>query len=141
MRATVLTERRVGKMWLSEGALSLNSQILVVLIDSINWHNLVRQGRDFVEFNFNLMHRGCQASMIDVHGEGEGIKPEPLGSSGAFVACCRGASLPSFTIPHGFLEEIAFFPKASQKAAAPSLGHPPICGKGTLCFDFFYLLP
>lgn len=121
--ATILTERRVSKMWLSEGALSLSSQILVVLIDSINWHNLVWQGRDFVEFLFNLMHRGCQERMIAVHGEGEGIKPEPLGSAGAFTASYRGAGLPSLTISCDFLEEIAFFTKASQKAAAPCLGH------------------
>lgn len=65
---------------------------------------LVWQGRDFVEFHFNLMHRGCQESMIAVRGEGEGIKPEHLHSVGAFVASCRGAGLPSLTISHGFLE-------------------------------------
>lgn len=94
-----------------------------------------------MEFLFNLMHRGCQESVIAVHGEGEGIKPELLGLVGAFVASCRGAGLPSLTVSRDFLEEIAFFRKAPQKAAAPCLGHLPICGKETLCFDFFCLPP
>lgn len=51
--ATVLTEKRAGKMGLSEGVLSLNSQILAVLIDSINWHDLyVRAGT--LEFLFSV---------------------------------------------------------------------------------------
>lgn len=59
----------------------------------------------------------------------EGIKHEPLALVGAFVVFCRGPVLPNLIISRCFLEEIAFFPSAPQKAAAPCLGHTPICGK------------
>lgn len=59
----------------------------------------------------------------------EGIKREPLGLAGAFVVFCRGPVLPNLFISRCFLEKITFFLKVPQKAAAPCLGHTPVCGK------------
>lgn len=99
----------------------------------------VWQGRDFVEFLFSLTHKGCQETKIAVHGEGEGIKPGLLGSVRAFVAPCKG--LLSCMFPMVSWKTFHFFLRAPQKAFAPCLSSPFICGKGTLCCEFFCLPP
>lgn len=136
-RATVLTEAYwqdvvVRRSVITELPSSRGLDRLCILAQPV-W-----QGRDFVEFLFSLMRKGCQETKIAVHGEGAGIKPESLGSARAFVAPCTG--LPSCT-----------FPMVSWKALHFSSGllkrHLPLAWAShlsvakELCFEFFCLPP
>lgn len=97
--ATVLTEKRAGKMGLSEGVLSLNSQILAVLIDSINWHDLYVRAAT-LEFLFSVfLHKGCQESMIAVNEEREGVRSELLGLQEHTQHLARALACPASPFP------------------------------------------